>query len=57
MAMRSVRPAAVIGGFAIGECLHPGGMATRWSVTAPTQSSQTSCPKTFRIADLSASSA
>ena len=36
MAMRSVRPAAVIGGFAIGKCLHHGGMATRWSVTAPT---------------------
>ncbi|MEA2910659.1 MAG: eukaryotic-like serine/threonine-protein kinase [Bradyrhizobium sp.] len=57
MAMRSVRPAAVIDGFTIGECLHPGGMATLWSVTAPTHSSQTSCPKTFTIADLSASSA
>lgn len=45
MAKRSVRPAAAIDGFTIGECLHRGGMATRWSVTAPTHSSQTSCPK------------
>jgi hypothetical protein len=33
MALRSVRPAAVIDGFT--KCLHGGGMATPWSVTAP----------------------
>jgi serine/threonine protein kinase len=35
MAKTAVQPGAVIDGFAIGECLHTGGMATLWSVTRP----------------------
>ena len=35
MAKLSVQPGAVIDGFAIGECVHRGGMATLWSVTRP----------------------
>jgi serine/threonine protein kinase len=30
-----VEPGAVIDGFAVGECVHRGGMATLWSVTRP----------------------
>jgi eukaryotic-like serine/threonine-protein kinase len=33
MAKSSVRHGAVIDGFAVGECVHRGGMATLWSVT------------------------
>jgi len=35
MAKFSVKPGAVIDGFAIGDRLHRGGMATLWSVTRP----------------------
>src|SRR5450432_1354138 len=35
MAKLSVQPGAVIDGFAVGERLHSGGMATLWSVTRP----------------------
>jgi serine/threonine protein kinase len=33
VAKLSVQPGAVIDGFAVGECVHRGGMATLWSVT------------------------
>jgi non-specific serine/threonine protein kinase/protein-serine/threonine kinase len=35
MVKSPVQPGAVIDGFAIGECVHSGGMATLWSVTRP----------------------
>jgi eukaryotic-like serine/threonine-protein kinase len=35
MAKPLVQPGAVIDGFAVGECVHSGGMATLWSVTWP----------------------
>jgi serine/threonine protein kinase len=35
MAKHLVQPGAVIDGFAVGECIHTGGMATLWSVTRP----------------------
>jgi serine/threonine protein kinase len=35
LAKSSVVPGAVIDGFAVGECIHSGGMATLWSVTRP----------------------
>jgi eukaryotic-like serine/threonine-protein kinase len=30
-----VKPGAVLDGFAIGECVHQGGMATLWNVSHP----------------------
>jgi eukaryotic-like serine/threonine-protein kinase len=35
LAKASVVPGAIIDGFAVGECVHSGGMATLWSVTWP----------------------
>jgi eukaryotic-like serine/threonine-protein kinase len=35
MAKPSMQPGAVIDGFAVGDCVHRGGMATLWSVTHP----------------------
>src|SRR5450432_4246733 len=35
MVRSRIEPGAVIDGFAIGECVHRGGMATLWSVTRP----------------------
>jgi len=35
MAKSLIAPGAVLDGFAIGECVHHGGMATLWSVTRP----------------------
>src|SRR4051812_31713258 len=35
MARSRIEPGAVIDGFAIGECVHRGGMATLWNVTRP----------------------
>ena len=35
MAKPSVAPGVVIDGFAVGECIHRGGMATLWCVTRP----------------------
>jgi serine/threonine protein kinase len=35
MVKSPVQPGAVIDGFAVGECVHAGGMATLWSVTHP----------------------
>ena len=35
MANSLIQPGAVLDGFAIGECVHHGGMATLWSVTHP----------------------
>jgi serine/threonine protein kinase len=35
MVKPSVEPGTVIDGFAVGECVHRGGMATLWSVTHP----------------------
>jgi nucleotide-binding universal stress UspA family protein len=35
MVKSPVKPGAVIDGFAVGDCVHAGGMATLWSVTHP----------------------
>jgi len=35
MAKPQLQPGAIIDGFAVGECVHRGGMATLWSVTRP----------------------
>src|SRR5579871_1522874 len=35
MLATAIQPGLVIDGFAIGECVHAGGMATLWSVTRP----------------------